>query len=698
MSAIPLVTFSFASLLSVVGLLAQPTEIAACFGERLTITGPNGFDTYTWSPSTGLSNSQGQATSFSATNAITYVVASQEFSGVNLVANPDFELGNQDFSSQYRYVPGGTQDQGTYAILSEPKRFNVGFAACTDPTTPGGDFLVADGSVVLGDQVWCQDVRVRPNATYAFSTLLTALVPDNPARLAFSINDRVIGSLAASSDVCTWQRFYALWASGAANQARICILNVNSEPQGNDFALDQISLSELSAPRLDSFRVSVKEAITASIVVPLCPDQRFQQYGLDLAPDATGVVRLDAANGCDSTLTVTTVVSDTMIQRGRIDTLCPGESITFESEVFTSDTTVCKLYRSSIGCDSTFCLTVKFLNAEALLVETIAPSCPGASDGSLLASSTAGRRPLGFRWSDGVTDSVRTNLAAGTYTLTVTDDKGCSASRNFVLPDPPPLEVIDILTLGVRCFGETTGLALVEAIGGTGPLSFEGILGGQSYNLDTLTQGLYTLRVTDSLGCSVDSSFTIDGPPEVMAAIEGDTIVKLGVLGTYRGQFSGDLITTFWSYNGVSIDTLVVNDEVTWRPPGDGVLVVRAVDANGCEARDELVIRLQPLDTEFFPNAFSPNGDGINDSFGPAPDPSIAELTRFDIFDRWGGHLYGIGNCSLANQTRTCDWTGRIDGITDGNTYDPGVYVYYAKLRLIDGTEIERKGDLMLMK
>ena len=698
MPRFPLATLPLCCFIASASLIAQPTQVMACFGERVILTAPAGFATYDWSPTTGLGTTQGETVSFTALQDFAYVVASRQVSGPNLVANPDFAAGNSGFSSAYRHVPDGTNDQGAYAILRDPRLFNANFQPCTDPSTPNGAFLVADGSTRSGDEVWCQRVSVRSDATYAFSALLTALVAENPPRLAFSIDGVTLGTLAATGTTCQWQDFYAVWQAGASSQAEICILNINTAPSGNDFGLDDISLTELTAARLDTFLVTVVPPISTSITVPLCGDARYQANGLNLAAGSSGVARLMAASGCDSTLTVATVALDTIIERARIDTLCPGETVTYEGNQFTADTTICRLYRSQMGCDSTYCLTLKFLDEEALVADMNRPSCPGDADGSIAVRSTAGLRPLTYRWDDGVTDSVRTGLAAGDYTLSVTDAKGCVATRVFTLSDPPAIEILDVLTLGVRCFGETTGFALVDATGGTGELSFEGIRGGQSFSLDTLTQGRYTLRVTDSLGCFAESMFDIEGPSQVTASVRGDTLVKLGVLGSYRAQISGDNVQTFWTYNDVSVDSLVVGDELTFRPPGDGELVVRAVDTNGCVATDRINIRLQPLDTEFFPSAFSPNGDGINDTFGPVPDPSLAEIVRFDVFDRWGGHLYGLANCPLSGPGRPCDWTGRPNGSDDGKQYDIGVYAYYAKLRLIDGRVIERKGDVSLFR
>ena len=326
------------------------------------------------------------------------------------------------------------------------------------------------------------------------------------------------------------------------------------------------------------------------------------------------------------------------------------------------------------------------------------PSCPGDADGGIAVRGTRGQRPLVFQWSDGTRDSVRTALRAGDYTLTVTDADGCTITETYTLTDPAPIEIVDVLALGVRCFGEETGFALVDAVGGTGELRFEALRAGRSFTLDTLPQGLYTLRVSDSLGCTTEAPLEIPGPREVSVRLTGDTLIRIGTLGAYRARAIGDSVRLRWSFEGQSLDSLVVDQRLAFRPPTDGELLVRAIDSNGCVAAARLPIRLQPVDAPFFPSAFSPNGDGVNDTFGPADDPALVELVRFEIFDRWGGLRYSLRDCPLTGPGRPCDWTGRLDSEEGGDRHDIGTYVYYAQLRLIDSTIVERAGDVTLFR
>jgi gliding motility-associated-like protein len=67
---------------------------------------------------------------------------------------------------------------------------------------------------------------------------------------------------------------------------------------------------------------------------------------------------------------------------------------------------------------------------------------------------------------------------------------------------------------------------------------------------------------------------------------------------------------------------------------------VVVTDSSGCVAKDELAILINRQEGVYVPNAFSPNGDGVNDVLTVFTDPSVRKITYFRIFDRWGNLVY----------------------------------------------------------
>ena len=678
--------------------LAQVDTVRACVGAPVQLNGPAGFATYTWISGAGALGRQTQSVRVSVQDTTQYVVESRESAGAELVVNGGFEDGNQAFTSDYRYAPGGSILQGTYAVMRRPSSFNSAFADCMDQTAVDGLMYIADGSTVNGDRAWCQRITtVTPGVEYAFSARATSLVTANPPRLAFSIDGQQLSPTIAPGNVpCDWEGFFSIWrAPAGVTTVELCIENINTAPNGNDFALDAVSFIELGATRLDTFIVVPQLAVRDSLSVGLCPGQRYTDNGLNLGPDERGIAILTTTTGCDSILTVQTRSSDTTFTSLRADTLCPGEILQYSNFTISSDTVLCEFLQTIDGCDSVACITVKYLNESAVGAVARDPSCTGDRDGSLSVQVSAGRPPYTYRWDNGETNPLRTDLAAGTYSVTVNDSRGCQTQQSFTLTDPESLRILQAFPFDVRCAGESNGGVVLTGLGGTGPLQTVAISGGNVFASDALRAGAYEVRLIDSLGCSttLDSIITITSPSPVTVFLRGPVEVRLGAEATHQATASGDSVQVSWFFDTLALNAQVVNDRLQWQPTQAGELIVIATDENGCTDRAALTIDVELPEFEFFPNAFSPNQDGSNDVFAPLDDPAIVAVREFSVFDRWGNWLFGIRDC-LPGVSGSCGWDGTTRG---GEALEAGVYVYTARIELVNGQELNLVGDVMLV-
>ena len=244
-------------------LRAQVDTILICRpGQEVQLNASAGQFAYEWSPAGGLSN-PGIANPTARPGATTLYVARMigAAAGPNLISNPDFSEGNEGFTSDYVFVMS-INIQGRYGVNTSAANLNaIFFSDCPDHTTGVDQMMIVDGSPIANEKVWCQTVNVSPDKEYAFSTWLTSVNPNNPARLQFSINSVRIGQIfTASNGVCDWRQFYATWNAEAATEAEICIVNQNTNPDGNDFALDDFAFFELEEILLDSTLVLLPEA------------------------------------------------------------------------------------------------------------------------------------------------------------------------------------------------------------------------------------------------------------------------------------------------------------------------------------------------------------------------------------------------------------------------------------------------------
>ncbi len=230
-------------------------DTTICFGNSKQLNSIAGISSC-WQPATYLSATNVPNPVTTTPHSITYFLNSV-VSGNNLIINGDFSQGNTGFTSDYLYSPSSGINAGVYNVGSIITVWHPNMSACNDHTTGNGNMLMVNGSTDLNVKVWSQSVPVAPNTNYNFSTWLQHITTINPARLQFSINGNIIGTIFQANNIsCIWEQFNAIWNSGTNTTAVISIVNQNSLFSGNDFALDDISFSPIYVRR-DSVRITV---------------------------------------------------------------------------------------------------------------------------------------------------------------------------------------------------------------------------------------------------------------------------------------------------------------------------------------------------------------------------------------------------------------------------------------------------------
>jgi hypothetical protein len=172
------------------------------------------------------------------------------------------------------------------------------------------------------------------------------------------------------------------------------------------------------------------------------------------------------------------------------------------------------------------------------------PSCPGESDGSIEMEVFYGTEPYRFEWSNGFETRDLTGLAAGTYSVMVTDDEGCTASRTVTLVEPEPL-TLHMTAEAVSCDTDPVFELLVSADGGSGDYQFTWQDGQTGNKLSDVGVGSYSVTVYDSKGCSVESTFEVDTEeypcPITEEEAKGDAGDQTGEEGENNGDTESDI-------------------------------------------------------------------------------------------------------------------------------------------------------------
>lgn len=201
--------------------------------------------------------------------------------------------------------------------------------------------------------------------------------------------------------------------------------------------------------------------------------------------------------------------------------------------------------------------------------------------------------------------------------------------------------------------------------------------------LDTTRQ--FTLTVTDNYGCnfSVTDSVMVFMQPPLKAFAGNDTIAIINR--DHQLQATGRNAVDFvWSPAGPLNNPFIANPIAIMSH--DTYFYVHVTDAIGCTDDDTIFIKVYEGPTYYLPNAFSPNGDGLNDVFFPTP-VGIRSTDYFRVFDRFGNLMF-----------ETREWLKGWDGTLKGKKASSGNYVWSIKGIDKNGSVIEMKGSVILIR
>ncbi|HLP13339.1 MAG TPA: PKD domain-containing protein [Flavobacteriales bacterium] len=228
-----------------------------------------------------------------------------------------------------------------------------------------------------------------------------------------------------------------------------------------------------------------------------------------------------------------------------------------------------------------FCITVTGLT---LNVTPVDANC-GMSTGSATSAVSGGTAPYTYAWSTGATGTTVGGLAAGAYTLTVSDAAGCTNTSNFNVGPGSVPAVINYTPTYVDCFGSATG-AVTTTVASGGPIvSYAWSNGATTSALTGLTAGTYALTATNAGGCVTNTVVTITQPASAVAL----NVVKSDI--TCNGMGNGSATATpsggTAPYN-LNWSTGAATNTVTALAAGTYTCTV--TDANGCSATSSVTI------------------------------------------------------------------------------------------------------------
>jgi gliding motility-associated-like protein len=229
------------------------------------------------------------------------------------------------------------------------------------------------------------------------------------------------------------------------------------------------------------------------------------------------------------------------------------------------------------GCTSNGSYALTQPASGITITNNITPvSCFDGNNGAINLTINGGIQPYTISWSSGQTTEDISSLLAGNYTVTVSDAAGCSLNPTFTVSQPfAPLSITANLNT-ISCFGGSNGAIDITTSGGTQPYTYIWSNNSSSEDIQTLSEGSYSLIVTDANGCQLDSTLAVTQPLALSASSLNTNVlchgnatgaINLSVVG---GVFPYDFA---WSNGDISEDISAITA---------GTYSVVITDANGC--------------------------------------------------------------------------------------------------------------------
>lgn len=330
----------------------------------------------------------------------------------------------------------------------------------------------------------------------------------------------------------------------------------------------------------------------------------------------------------------------------------------------------------------------------AATIKTSDAFCFGTKTGTASVQATGGTPTYTYVWNTNPPQfgTSVSNLGAGNYTITLKDANNCTLITPLSIAQPPRL-AIKIINIKQPFCDSLNGMIEVMASGGTNPYLYEWQVTNPqtSTMIQNIGEGTYQNIVTDANGCQDSVKGTLTNTPPAQAFFTSNPsptepiILNLAEI-HFENQSQG---ATSYSWNfGDGFTSYAVNPTHTYLQTGTYTVTLTAYNSYATCPRDyALSYEILPNGTIYIPNAFSPNNDGINDTWEIMGEG--IKSVEGAIYNRWGTLIYIL-------RSQSDKWDGREQ--KEGKEVPEGAYTYKIEVRLNDGSSLKRAGTILIIR
>lgn len=232
------------------------------------------------------------------------------------------------------------------------------------------------------------------------------------------------------------------------------------------------------------------------------------------------------------------------------------------------------------SCTVTANTTVPSTTTVVITVDSVNNvQCFGLANGGVYISTTGGQGPYTYAWSNSTSNEDNPNLGPGSYTVTITDNIGCTTGDTYTITEPTLLTSTTSFTFNPRCNGGSDGIVNVAVNGGVQPYAYQwsAPTNATTQNLNNVVAGTHNVTVSDANGCTATAGATLTEPTPFSVTLNSTNLQCYGATdGTASVNVSGATspYTYFWS-------NFSTTTSVTGLDAGPFSVVIE--DTNGCD-------------------------------------------------------------------------------------------------------------------
>ncbi|MEZ4937291.1 MAG: gliding motility-associated C-terminal domain-containing protein [Crocinitomicaceae bacterium] len=323
------------------------------------------------------------------------------------------------------------------------------------------------------------------------------------------------------------------------------------------------------------------------------------------------------------------------------------------------------------------------------------PLCNGSV--SLAVPAGSGTPPFSYNWPNGIAQpgsNAAVDLCAGLYNISVQDANGCATSIQVTItaPNIPVITNVDITESG--CGGECVGTVDIQS--DSVVVYFLNSTSQPTGYFQNLCAGTYFVEVENSAGCTASQQITIQDAPMPYASFIFEppfgTVVDPTINFNNLAEFATDYFWTIENIYPTDYYYQTTTDSnfthIFPSSPGSYLVCLNVSNNQGCTDQYCSGVTIRDDYTLYVPNAFTPDGNGLNESFKPILNGIDEQNYELLIFNRWGELLFESHNKEVG-------W----NGVYRGDIVQDGVYVWQIRFKLKYTDErITKRGHVTILK